>query len=383
MNDKKSKFNILCIFPGPTYRPDLIDFKDRFIMLSSAFTGEVLSWSDDKKYETYEMGDFVFRGLISVDKPPGKLQRALHIIKSAIRFNKKRKIDLIICYEPVFTGFFGAILKKLLNTKLVVELNNSDIAEAVIMEMGDNFKAKSKVILFKILRSVTLKFTDGIKLLTENQRNNLEEKYKKKIVFCFHDFVPTHYFIRAEKKMDNYILFVGYPFHRKGIDFLVKAFGAIKKDFPDMELLLIGHRLEEEAIKYLGEWDRRIKFIKPMFYDELRPYFLNCYCFVLPSREEGMGRVLLEAMASGKAVIGSNVGGISDLISDGRNGYLFESGNIEELSLCLRKILSDKSLAQSMGKEGVKFINNKFSSEMYMSHFTDMVNEVCKVEVLK
>jgi len=69
-----------------------------------------------------------------------------------------------------------------------------------------------------------------------------------------------------------------------------------------------------------------------MFYDDLQKEFLACRCFVLPSREEGMGRVLLEAMASAKPVIGANVGGIPALIEDGKNGYLFESEDVDELA---------------------------------------------------
>jgi len=374
MNEKK--LNVLWLMPGPSNRPDLVEFKDRFELLSQHFEGEVYSSSKDYKFSEFKMGDFTYRGYIAPQQP-SKLSLARHIIKSAIQYNKKKPVDLIVCYEPVFTGVIGAVLKIFFRCKLVVELNNSNIAEAIKMEVGNNFKAKLKIGLFKTLRAFSLFNSDGIKLLTEGQLPNLEKKYHSKKVFCFHDFVPTHYFTDAPTQMKNYILFVGYPFHRKGIDLLVDAFDRIKNDFPDIELWLIGHRLIDEANSRLGSWDPRIKFMKAKFYDELRDYFLNCYFFVLPSREEGMGRVLLEAMASGKAVVGANVGGIPDLVQHNGNGLLFEKENIEELSDCLRMLLAEKNKAQSLGKNGKERIEKDFSSEKYVECFTNMATNIC------
>ncbi len=377
MNETQKKLNVICIFSGPTSRPDKFDFKERYLMLSESFQGEVYSWSNNPEFREYSMGDFTFKADIHENKVPGKLSKIIFIAKSALAFNKKKKVDLIICYDPVFTGFIGVFLKLALGSKLIVELNNSNMQEAILMEMGDSFKARAKIFLFKLLRAFTLRFTDGIKLLTENQRDNLEIKYQQKKVFCFHDFVPTHYFSERKKRMDNYILFVGYPFHRKGIDLLVQAFERIENEFPEMELLLIGHRLIGEANNRLGEWSSRIKFLKPMYYDELREYFLNCYCFILPSREEGMGRVLLEAMASEKAVIGCNVGGIPGLITDGVNGLLFEKEDVDGLVNQMRVLLSNKEYSQSLGKEGGRYIEQHYSSKKYCEHFTRMAYEVC------
>ena len=134
----------------------------------------------------------------------------------------------------------------------------------------------------------------------------------------------------------------------------MKAFEKIADQFPDFELRLIGHLLQDEAKKYLGTWLIRVKFIKPMFYEELKPYFLNCYGFVLPSREEGMGRVLIEAMACSKPLIGSNAGGIPSLIKDGENGFLLESENVDDLAQKLAMLLKEP-------KEPVKWVKKVFN----------------------
>jgi len=100
----------------------------------------------------------------------------------------------------------------------------------------------------------------------------------------------------------------------------------------------------------------------------------NCYCLVLPSITEGLPRVIMEAMALGKPVVASRVGGIPDLIQDGQNGFLFEVGNSKELAEKLRILLNNKTLAVEMGKKGQELIQSKFSNEKYISNYLQMIN---------
>jgi glycosyltransferase involved in cell wall biosynthesis len=298
------------------------------------------------------------------------------MIGSARKLHKKQKVDAVICYEPMFTGVIGVILKIMLGCKLIIELNSSNLAEAIITEGKGSLKARVKGFVCMSLRGFSLFFADGIKLLTRGQEDSLEEKYKKKVVVCFHDYVPTHFFKAENPVFEKSILFIGFPFHRKGIDLLIKAFEALEKQHPSFSLRLIGYLIEGEAKEILGSWSERVKFIKPMYYEELKEEFSKCYCLVLPSREEGMGRVLLEAMASSKPVIGANVGGIPDLVEDGVNGYLFEREDIEGLSQKLNALLSDEPLARLLGKGGEKTIEEKFSSQRYCEYFKAMIAKV-------
>jgi glycosyltransferase involved in cell wall biosynthesis len=150
----------------------------------------------------------------------------------------------------------------------------------------------------------------------------------------------------------------------------------LKSDFPDFKLVLIGHNLEDDARKSFPDLDGRIEFRPGLYFDELKDYYRRCYCLALPSRTEGMGRVLLEAMACGKPVIGSKVGGIPSIIDDGVNGFLFEKENEQELAHWLNKLLSDPSLAMRMGQEGRKMMKERFSSHKYLGEYAQMVSSV-------
>lgn len=375
MEQNNKKINILYLFPGPIYRPDLPDFRDRFDMLSDHFQGHIFSWSHKAENSRYRIKNFLFESIVFPGKGFwGRLRLGWFMLRKSLAI--KDRIEVIICYDPIFTGIVGVFLKLLFRCKLIIELNSSDLGEAMMMERGRSVKVRVKIFISKSLRNFSLFFTDGIKLLTELQRDSLEPRYLKKKVFCFHDFVPTHYFQQGSAVQGKYILSVGFPFYRKGVDILVKAFERIASDFPEFKLKFIGHRLQQEAEEYLGSWHDRIEFCHPFFYDELQQEFLNCYCLVLPSREEGMGRVLIEAMACGKPVIGANVGGIPSLIENQGNGFLFESEDVDALSEKLKLLMSDQEAFQRMGMRSKKLVEEKFSSIRYCDHFKCMINNV-------
>mgnify|MGYP001069867907 FL=1 len=104
---------------------------------------------------------------------------------------------------------------------------------------------------------------------------------------------------------------------------------------------------------------------------------------VLPSYFEGMGRVLLEAMAMEKPVVGTLVGGIPDLIEQGVNGYLVNPGNERELASAVLKILNDKSLAMNMGEAGRKMMTDRFSADTMVRSIEEIYNELLNTKGIR
>jgi len=75
---------------------------------------------------------------------------------------------------------------------------------------------------------------------------------------------------------------------------------------------------------------------------------------------EGLGVVLIEALTYKKPVIASNVGGITDIVIDGKTGLLVSEKNSEELAMALKRILLDANLAKRLGEEGYTHVKEKF-----------------------
>ena len=92
----------------------------------------------------------------------------------------------------------------------------------------------------------------------------------------------------------------------------------------------------------------------------------RCGIFVLPSRTEGMGRVLLEAMAAGKPRVGTRVGGIPTTIEDGFDGLLVPPNDPGALADALSKLIGSPALRRSLGEHGARRARTEFSGETYV-----------------
>ena len=138
-------------------------------------------------------------------------------------------------------------------------------------------------------------------------------------------------------------LFVGVLEPYKGIDVLAEAWRLAR---PAATLRIVGSGSRTSVVEDLGvQWDRSLT---P---EEVARALDESTVLVLPSRSEGMGRVVVEAQCRGRAVIGSRVGGIPDLVRDGENGLLVEPEDPEALAETLRRVLSDPELAARLGAE--------------------------------
>jgi glycosyltransferase involved in cell wall biosynthesis len=147
--------------------------------------------------------------------------------------------------------------------------------------------------------------------------------------------------------------FIGWLLPIKGPMYLLNAMKQIWQERNDVSLVFIGKgdldaELRTEALKidangrvnFLG-WRNDIEQILPLF-DIL----------VLPSLNEGMGRVLVEAMAAGKPIVASNVGGIPDLVQHDRNGLLVPPGDVKALAHSIRKLIKNPKRIKAMGQRG-------------------------------
>ena len=146
---------------------------------------------------------------------------------------------------------------------------------------------------------------------------------------------------------------VGWLLPIKGPMHLLNAMESVWQDYPEATLVFVGKGDLEKELRakalQMGVSDR-VKFLG--WRDDIPELMQILDVFVLPSLNEGMGRVLAEAMAAGKPVIASHVGGIPDLVKPGQNGFLVEPGDLTGLSRAITRLLSDKKIRDEMGRKG-------------------------------
>ena len=151
--------------------------------------------------------------------------------------------------------------------------------------------------------------------------------------------------------------YVGWLIPIKGVTHLVDAMAEVIQRHPNSLLVLVGKGDEkgEEEIK-LKEQVENLGLVDNVRFLGWRPdvhEIMGCFdIFVLPSLNEGMGRVLVEAMAVGLPIVASRVGGIPDLVKDGENGLLVPPADAGALERAISDLLSDKARGKRMGETG-------------------------------
>jgi len=278
-----------------------------------------------------------------------------------------RKIDVVVAQSPLIEGFLGTIIKRILKKELIVEIHG-DWQEGPFLSKKRRLAfIERKFIPF--LAKFSLRNADKIRGVSTNLIAEAKKITSDKQYFIFPTFTDLDDFLNEQNtSFDNFILFVGHLQKVKGLDYLIEAFDKIKDDFPEFKLVLIGQGTETLKAGDNVELKGRLSL------EQTRNIMKNCYCLVLPSLSEGLPRVIMEAMVLGKPVIGSNVGGIPDLIKDGQSGFLFKAGDSNELAEKLRILLKSRDLATEMGQRGRELIQNRFSNEKYIANYIQMIN---------
>lgn len=166
----------------------------------------------------------------------------------------------------------------------------------------------------------------------------------------------------------------------KGHAVLIAAAGKVVRAFPTAHFVIVGEGpLEEE----LRQQQRRLSLEDHLHFvkawgEEAWAWMASFDLFVLPSLNEGMGRVLIEAMAFGKPVVASRVGGIPEIVLDGKTGVLVPPKDPKRLAEAIIRLLSDRDRCRQMGEEGKKRMDERFSSEAMVTQIDRLYQELLK-----
>lgn len=145
------------------------------------------------------------------------------------------------------------------------------------------------------------------------------------------------------------VLFVGALEPSKNVDGLLEAWRRVAERHPDAVLHIVGSGSREEAVaQACAELPERVRWTPSLTSAEVAGALDEAQVLVLPSRSEGLGRVVIEALCRGRPVIGSRVGGIVDLVDDGVNGLLVDPGDVDQLADVLGSVVEDRALVERL-----------------------------------
>jgi len=311
-----------------------------------------------------------------------KIQMPLLIISeffASYMVIKSEHIDMVHAHWILPQGFVGVFLKKLLKIPLLTTVHGSDL-----------FPLKNK--FFKKLQHFVIKNSDCITVNSNATRDELIKRfpdYSFKVAVMPMGVDTDLFKKRNLKKPRKYkknkiLLFVGRLSDQKGLQYLIDSMHDISRYSPNAKLLIIGEgpykkELEDQANK-LGV-ENNLEFLGSMPASDVAKYYNFADIFLIPSLStktgtEALGLSMLEAMASGCAVIGTDVGGIPFVIKNGYNGILVKQKSSNELSHAIITLLKDKKKSQKLGNNAAKFVKENYSWDKISKDFIKIYNNL-------
>jgi glycogen(starch) synthase len=149
-----------------------------------------------------------------------------------------------------------------------------------------------------------------------------------------------------ERRPRPYVLGIGRFVRQKGFDLLIDGFARIAADHPNLDLVLAGDGQERGSLVRQAtgsQFAERIEFLGGVPAPRAFALLRGASAFVLASRHEPQGIVILEAMAAGAPVLAAAVGGVPEIVRDGVNGLLFAGGCAQSLAGQLHRMLTDRA----------------------------------------
>ncbi len=169
---------------------------------------------------------------------------------------------------------------------------------------------------------------------------------------------------------------VGWLLPIKGPGHLLKAMGRVWETHPEAMLVFVGQGpLQAELSRQADQVGQQDKVLFPGWTSHVEDILPGFDVFCLPSLNEGMGRVIVEAMAAGLPVVASEVGGIPDLVEDGRTGFLCGPGDLAGISEAIARLFDDPEKAREMGEQG-RIKSACFSLDAMLSKLDALYEEV-------
>ncbi|WP_349407551.1 N-acetyl-alpha-D-glucosaminyl L-malate synthase BshA [Pseudalkalibacillus sp. SCS-8] len=286
---------------------------------------------------------------------------------------KREELDLLHVHYAVPHAICAYLAKQMVgdHLKIVTTLHGTDITV-----LGYD-PSLSELIKFGIEQS------DSVTAVS----NSLIEQTKvllgtKKDITCIHNFIDESvYYKKSSSNLreeygitedEKVIIHVSNFRGVKRVPDVVKTFHTIRKELP-AKLLLIGDGPEltvacrltrelgiEDDVLFLGKQDN------------IAELFSISDLKLLLSEKESFGLVLLEAMACGVPVVGTNIGGIPEVIEDGVTGFICEVGDLEDISSKALDILKDERLHQTMSEHAIQHVHNRFHSKRIVKEYLDV-----------
>ncbi|HIE13427.1 MAG TPA: glycosyltransferase family 1 protein, partial [Desulfotomaculum sp.] len=300
----------------------------------------------------------------------------------------RHSVHIIVAQSP-YEGFAGAVAKRAgalfrRRVALIVE-SHGDFEESLFLQRRVALPSIYRKLMAQTARCA-LKHADILRAVSGSTGAQLARWAPGKPIVQFPAWTDIDLFLNtpAENGAPE-VLYAGVLTPGKGIHILIEAFARVAGEHPEAKLYIVGREQNEEYARELRQkagdlgLGDKIRFVGEVTQRELACYMARCRVFALPSVSEALGRVVFEAMAVGRPVVGSAVGGIPDMVQDGATGFLVPPGDPETLADRLSWLLSRPEEAAVMGKRARAFAAEFFSPGAYQQAYRQLFAKAAEI----
>jgi len=267
----------------------------------------------------------------------------------ALRLQREHRYQVCFAWSAVPAGAIALSLRKLTGLRYFLRVCGPDIP---------GFETRYRSILAIISPMIRTIWRNADQVIAKSDREIELIHAVDRNIDCLlvpngvdlRRFMPRH---RRDDSRPLRVICVGRLIERKGQHHLIEAVKRLIEQGVAVTLDLVGsgdaRAANEAQASRLGLGDQ-VRFHGYVPREKIAEYYAAADVFVLPSYNEGMSVALLEAMASGLAVLVTPTGGTSELVEEGVNGGIFDWGDVERLTVLLRQFASDKNALRRMGE---------------------------------
>lgn len=274
--------------------------------------------------------------------------------------NYKQPVDLIHAHGPLPCGHAAMLLSAELKIPYVVSVHGLDVFSTV------QVAGRAGVWCRRISQRVYAGSRRVICISERVREQVIEGVGRNCRTSVVHNGVDPQLFSPTPNPSSDYliVLSVGNLIPIKGHELLIRAVAALAPEFPSLSLEIIGEGPEKSRLKALTQQlqvSERVRFLGRQPRRQVVAAMQRCTLFALPSHYEGLGCVYLEAMSTGKAVVGCRGQGIAEIIKHGTNGFLVGPDNEKELTLAIAMLLRDDRRRNNLGSVARDTILDRFT----------------------
>jgi PEP-CTERM/exosortase A-associated glycosyltransferase len=289
------------------------------------------------------------------------------LAKEITRLAKELQVDLVHSHSPSLNGLAAARAAEQLGKPWIYELRYYD--EDAAVERGKTRRNSLRYRMSQRLEQSALEQATRIVTISSALRNDLINRgIKEDKIFEAPNGVDTDYFQAREPDAEliarydlagkTVIGFIGSFYFYEGLEYLVDAILELRETRPDVRLMLAGEGEAEEKLRARipAELRHNFIFVGKVPHEEVRRYYSVMDLLVYPRIKSRLTELTtplkpLEAMAMEKVVVGSDVGGMRELVRNGATGFLVEAENPRLLAASLAALAGDPALRRAVGRE--------------------------------